>query len=183
MRILNIAALVGFSPPLDALTDRQRAALVEVVFCHRVGVLSATAVFNDDDVLCEVAGQIPDEVARVNTRRYAVDLESLTTGESRFYTDGDEPGAVLLGFTYAAMGKLAEWKRYRRDPDDKYCILIDRYSSNDRVISGGEVERAGGPELWTGPADLPKIATAAEMHAIFLAKEAKQQCYLRLLPC
>jgi hypothetical protein len=182
MALLNINALAGFSPALDTLTDRQRAALVEVVFCHRLGVLSATAVFNDADVLCEVAGQIPDEVARANTRRYGVDLESLATGECRFYTDGDEPGALLLGFTYLATGALSEWKRYRRDPDDKHRVLIDRYGSDDRVISVGEVERAGGPELWKGPADLPKIALAAGMHAIFLAKEAKEQSYLRLLP-
>lgn len=182
MALLNINALAGFSPALDALTDWQRAALVEVVFCYRLGMLSATAVFNDAEVLREVAGHIPNKVARANASRYGVDLESLATGESRFYTDGDESGALLLGFTYAAIGKLAEWKRYRRDPDDKHSVLIDRYDAEDRVISVGEVERAGGPELWKGPADLPKIAIAAGMDAIFLAKEAKDQNYLRLLP-
>ncbi|MDF1854268.1 hypothetical protein [Pseudooceanicola sp.] len=181
MALLNINALAGFSPTLDALTDRQRAALVEVVFCHRLGMLSATAVFNDAEVFREVTGHIPDEVARANTRRYGVDLESLSAGQPRFYTDGFEPETLLLGFTYLTTGALAEWKRYRRDPDDKYRVLIDRYDAEDRVISVGEVERAGGPELWKGPADLPKIATAAGMHAIFLAKEAKDQSYLRLL--
>ena len=48
---------------------------------------------------------------------------------------------------YSSTGALVEWKRYRRDPDDKYRVLIDRYGSDDRVISVGEVERAGGPEL------------------------------------
>lgn len=182
MALLNINALVGFSPALDALNVRQRASLVEVVFCHRLGVLSATAVFNDADVLCEVAGHIPDKVAEANTRRYGVDLESLAIGETRFYVDGDEPGALLLGFTYLATGALSEWKRYRRDPDDKYRVLIDRYDAEGRMISDGEIERAGGPELWKGPADLPKIAIAAGMYAIFLAKEAKEQSYLRLLP-
>ena len=182
MALLNINALAGFSPALDALTDWQRAALVEVVFCYRIGVLSATAVFNDAKVLREVAGHIPDKIAQANTRRYGVDLESLSAGRSRFYVDGDVPEAVLLGFTYAAMGKLAEWKRYRRDPDDKYRVLIDRYDAEGRVISVGEVERAGGLELWKGPAELPKIAIASGMHAIFLAKEAKEQSYLRLLP-
>lgn len=182
MALLNIKALAGFSPALDALTDWQRTALLEVVFCHRLGVLSATAVFNDADVLCEVAGQIPDEVDQAKTRRYGVDLESLAIGEPRFYVDGDEPGTLLLGFSYLATGALAEWKRYRRDPDDKHRVLIDRYGSDDRVISVGEVERAGGPELWKGPDGLPKMAIAAGMHAIFLAKEAKEQSYLRLLP-
>lgn len=182
MALLNINALTGFSPALDALTDWQRAALVEVVFCYRFGVLSATAVFNDAEVFREVAGHIPDKIAKANTRRYGVDLESLSAGQPRFYVDGDVPEAELLGFTYAAMGKFAEWKRYRCDPDNKYRVLIDRYDVEDRVISVGEVERAGGPELWKGPADLPKIAIAAGMHAIFLAKEAKDQSYLRLLP-
>lgn len=182
MALLNINALAGVSPALDALTDRQRTALVEVVFCHRIGVLSATAMFNDAEVFRVVAGHIPDKIAEANTRRYGVDLESRSAGQLRFYVDGDVPEAVLLGFTYAAMGKLAEWKRYRRDPDDKYRVLIDRYDAEGRVISVGEVERAGGPELWKGPADLPKIAIAAGMHALFLAKEAKDQSYLRLLP-
>ena len=145
-------------------------------------MLSATAVFNDAEVFREVAGHIPDKIAQANTRRYGVDLESFSVGQLRFYVDGDVPEEVLLGFTYAALGKLAEWKRYRRDPDDKYRVLIDRYDAEDRVISVGEVERAGGPELWKGPDGLPKIATAAGMHAIFLAKEAKDQSYLRLLP-
>lgn len=73
-------------------------------------------------------------------------------------------------------------KRYRRDPDDKHRVVIDRYGSDDRVISVGEVERAGGPELWKGPRSLPQKATAAGLHAIVLAKEAKDQSYLRLLP-
>ncbi|MGR3549523.1 hypothetical protein [Pseudooceanicola sp.] len=182
MVLLDINTLAGFSSALDALTDRQRAALVEVVFCHRFGVLSATPVFNDAEVLREVAGNIPDKVAKANTRRYGVDLESLAIGEPRFYVDGDEPGTLLLGFSYLATGALVEWKRYRRDPDDKHRVLIDRYDAKYRVISVGEIERAGGPELWKGPADLPKIAIAAGMHAIFLAKEAKEQSYLRLLP-
>ena len=182
MALLNINALAGVSPALDALTDRQRAALVEVVFCYRLGVLSATAVLNDAEVLREVAGHVPDKIAQVNTRRYGVDLESLAIGEPRFYVDGDEPGTLLLGFSYLATGALAEWKRYRRDPDDKYRILINRYDAESRVISVGEIERAGGPELWKGPDGLPKMAIAAGMHAIFLAKQAKDQSYLRLLP-
>ena len=182
MALLNINALAGFSTALDALTDRQRAALVEVVFCYRLGVLSATAVFNDAEVLREVAGHVPDKIAQANTQRYGVDLESIVAGKPRFYTDGDEPGTLLLGFTYLATGALAEWKRYWRDPDDKCRVLIDRYGSDDRLVSVGEVERAGGPELWTGPASLPQKAIAAGMNAIFLAKEAKDQSYLRLLP-
>lgn len=179
---LDINTLAGFSPALDALTDRQRAALVEVVFCYRLDVLSATAVFNDADVLREVAGQIPDEVARAKTRRYGVDLESISAGQPRFYVDGDVPETVLLGFTYSAPGMLAEWKLYRRDRNDKQSVLIDRYDAEDRLISVGEVERAGGPELWKGPRSLPQKATAAGMHPIILAKEAKDQSYLRLLP-
>jgi hypothetical protein len=182
MGILNTAALAGHSAALDALTEGQRAALVEVVFCYRLGALSATVVFNDARVLLDVAGHIPDEVAGVETRRYGVDLESIAEGRPRFYTDGDEPGTVILGFTYAALGKIAEWKRYRRDLNDKQRVLIDRYGADDGLISVGEVERAGGPELWKGPARLPQIASAAGLHAIFLAKEAKDQCYLRLLP-
>ena len=84
MALLNINALAGFSPALYALTDRQRAALIEVVFCCRMSVLSVTAVFNDAEVLREVAGHIPYKIAQANTRRYGVDLEMLAIGEPRF---------------------------------------------------------------------------------------------------
>lgn len=180
MALPNIAALSGFSPALDALQDRPRAALVEVVFCCRLGVLSATAVFNDIEALREAAGHVPEEVARAETRRYGVDLESIAAGTPRFYTDGDEPGTVILGFTYAAPEQIAEWKRYRRDPADRTRLLIDRCNPTGGLVGPVEVERAGGPELWTGPPELAENAAAAGFDIIYLAKEAKNQSYLRL---
>lgn len=107
MQFRNINTLAGYSAALDALTARQRAALVEIVFCYRLGSLSATAVFNDVEILHEVAGYVPDEITSALTRRYGVDLESLTKGRARFYVDGDAPETVLLGFTYSAVGS---WK-------------------------------------------------------------------------
>ncbi|MFG6584638.1 hypothetical protein [Sulfitobacter sp. 1A12779] len=143
MGIININALAGVSPELDALTDRQRAALLKVVFCYRLCALSATAVFNDSEVLREVAEHSPDKIALANIRRFGVDLGSLAMGEPRSYVVGDEPRTLLLGFRYLATGALAEWKRYRQDPDDKHRVLIDRYGSDDRVISVAEVETRG----------------------------------------
>jgi hypothetical protein len=180
MAPLNIPALAGYSAPLDALTDNQRAAISEVVFCCRAGVLSVTAVFDNIDTAREVAGHIPAEVAAIETRRYGVDLESIANGRPRFYTDGDEPGTIILGFTYSEPGVIAEWKRYRRDPGSRYRTLIDRCSATAGAVGPVEVERAGGPELWTGPPELPEIAAAAGFHIIYLAKEAKDQSYLRL---
>ena len=181
MQFRNINALAGYSAALDALTARQRAALVEVVFCCRLGDLSATAVFNDVETLRDVAGQVPDEVTSAVTRRYGVDLESLAEGRALFYVDGVDPETVLLGFTYSSAEKLEEWKRYRRDPNCKQRLLIDRFDAADRVKSIGEVERAGGPDLWKGPSELPNKAKQAGLQVIYLAKEAKDQCYLRLL--
>ena len=182
MQLLNIDALTGYSAALDALSARQRAALVEIVFCYRLGSLSATAVFNDVEILYEVAGYIPDEIMPAFTRRYGVDLESLHHSRcARFYVDGDEPGTVLLGFTYSSAGELEEWKRYRRDPVCKQRLLIDRFDAANEAKSIGEVERAGGPDLWKGPLELPEKAKQAGLHVIYLAKDAKDQCYLRLL--
>lgn len=181
MQFQNIDALTGYSAALDALTARQRAALVEIVFCYRLGSLSATAVFNDVEILQEVAGHVPDEVTSAATQRYGVDLESLTEGRARFYVDGDEPETVLLGFTYSAVGELEEWKRYRQDPDCKQRLLIDRFDAADEAKSIGEVEHAGGPDLWKGPRDLPIKAIQAGLHVIYLAKLLKDQNYLRIL--
>lgn len=113
MKFLNVDALTGYSAALDDLTEDQRAALLEIVFCYRLGALSATAVFNDIETLREVAGNVPHEITSAVTRRYGVDLESLVDGRARFYVDGDEPETVLLGFTYSAVWELEEWKRYQ----------------------------------------------------------------------
>jgi hypothetical protein len=61
-------------------------------------------------------------------------------------------------------------------------VIFVGCKAKGRVISVGEIERAGGPELWKGPDGLAKMAIAAGIHAIFLAKQAKDQSYLRLLP-
>jgi len=181
MRVINVDPLAGYSAALDALTARQRAALVEIVFCYRLGGLSVTAVFNDVGILREVVGQIHAEIKGAVTQRYGVDLESLVDGHARFYVDGDEPETVLLGFTYSAAGQLEEWKRYRRDPDCKQRLLIDRFEATGEAKSIGEVERAGGPDLWKGPRDLPRKALQAGCHVIYLAKLSKDQSYLRIL--
>ena len=183
MQLLNVDALTGYSAALDAMTEAQRAALLEIVFCFRLGFLSATAVFSDVETLREVTGQVPDEIEFAVTRRYGVDLESLSHGRcARFYVDGDDSETVLLGFTYSAVGQLKEWKRYRRDPDCKRRLLIDRFDATGAEKSIGEVEKAGGPDLWNGPPELPDKAKQAGLQVIYLAKEKKDQCYLRVLP-
>ena len=88
---------------------------------------------------------------------------------------------MLLGFTYSAVGELEEWKRYRWDPDCKQRLLIDRFDASDWAKSIGEVERAGGPDLWKGPSELPEKAKQAGFLVIYLAKETKNQSYLRLM--
>lgn len=144
------------------------------MFCYRLGALSATVVFNDVETLREVVGQVPNEIEFAVTRHYGVDLESLSRGQrARFYVDGDEPGTVLLGFTYSAVGQLEEWKRYRRNPDCKQRLLIDRFDAALEAKSTGEVERAGGSGLWKGPPDLPNKAKQAGFQVIYLSKQAK----------
>ena len=182
MQFLNIDALTGYSAALDATSEGQRAALLEIVFCNRLGSLSATAVFEDIEALREVAGEVPAEIAGAVSKRYGVDLESLAEGRARFYVDGDEPKTVLLGFTYSPVGELEERKRYRRDPDCKQRLLIDRFDATGEIRSTGEVERAGGPDLWKGPLELSDKAKQAGLQVIYLAKEKKDQCYLRVLP-
>lgn len=89
---------------------------------------------------------------------------------------------MLLGFTYSVVGELEEWKRYQRDPNCKQRLLIDRLDAMDETKSIGEVERAGGPDLWKGPSELPDKAKQAGLQVIYLAKETRDQCYLRVFP-
>ena len=133
------------------------------------------------EALRDVAGQVPAEIVSAVTRRCSIDLESLTKGRARFYFDGDEPETVLLGFTYSAVGQMGEWKRYRRDPDCKQRLLIDRFEAMGEAKSIGEVERAGSPALWKGPRDLPRKALQAGLYIIHLSKVAKNQSHLRIL--
>ena len=89
---------------------------------------------------------------------------------------------MLLGFTYSPVGELEEWKRYRRDPECKLRPLIDRFDAAGEAKSIGEVERAGGSDLWEGPSDLPNKAKQAGLQVLFLEKDEKDQCYVRVLP-
>ena len=69
-------------------------------------------------------------------------------------------------------------------PDASWCsqrLLIDRFDAANEPKSIGEMERAGGPDLWKGPRDLPEKAKQAGFQVIFLAKNAKDQSYLRLM--
>lgn len=104
----------------------------------------------------------------------------MTKGWARVYVDGDDPETVLLGFTYTAVGDLEERTRYQRDPDSKQRLRIDRFDATGEAKSTGEVERAGGPDLWKGPLELPEKAKQAGLHVIYLAKETKDQSYLRV---
>ena len=88
---------------------------------------------------------------------------------------------MLLGFTYSAVGQLEEWERYRQDADSKQRLLIDRFDAGNEPKSIREMERAGGPDLWKGPLELPKKAKQARFLVIYLAKETKDQSYLRLM--
>ena len=60
--------------------------------------------------------------------------------------------------------------------------MIDRFDATGAEKSIGEVEKAGGPDLWNGPPELPEKAKQAGFHVIFLAKDAKDQCYMRVFP-
>lgn len=88
---------------------------------------------------------------------------------------------MLLGFTYSAIGQLQERKRYRRDQNCRQRLLIDRFNAVGEAKSTGEVERAGGPDLWKGSRDLPMKAIKAGLHVIYLAKLSKDQSYIRIL--
>lgn len=115
---------------------------------------------------------VPDETASAATRRYGVDIESHYHGRcARFYVDGDEPETVLLGFAYSTLGELVEWT----DSDEAPI-------ANCASCSIGEAERAGGPDLWKGPLELPEKAKQAGFHVIYRAKDAKDHCYLRVFP-
>ena len=96
MALADIAAW-RVSPALDALTDRQRAGLVEVVFCS-AWVASATAISTTRRCSLRSPATSRTRSPRPKTRRYGVDLESLAAGRpgSTPTTSRDGPPSASL---------------------------------------------------------------------------------------
>lgn len=170
MLFRKINALTGYSAALDALTQTQCATLVEIVFCYRLGSLSATAVFGEVEALRDVAGQVPASILKVWLRARLVSKSMVMIRKP-----------CSLALPIPPQRQLKELKRYRQDADCKQRLLIDRFDATDRAKSIGEVERAGGPDLWKGPSELPIKAIQAGLQVIYFAKLSKDQIYLRIL--
>jgi len=86
-----------------------------------------------------------------------------TLGEQKLYMQGLAGVRTVIEFPY--LHKMSDYYNY----------------AVNEAKSIGEVERAGGPDLWKGQLELPEKAMQAGFQVIYLAKEKKDQCYLRLL--
>jgi hypothetical protein len=178
---MDIQAFKGFSKDLDSLDKSVKNKCRELIFSYREGVFSVTMVLNSIDEFENLIGfKLNNELKAIRSRRLGVDLESLKTDKVRIYLD--VPGNDLItiyGYYMDKSGKILEKKIYKRNGSGR--LLIDRYDAKDNLISKDEPEVMSDENSWKGPTDIIKIAKGLNYCCIFMKKELKDQCYLRIL--
>lgn len=177
---MDIQAFEGFSKDLDSLDKSIKDKISELIFSYREGVFSVAIVLNSIDEFENLIGfKLNNELKAIRSRRFFVDLESLKTDKVRIYLD--VPGNDLIsiyGYYMDKSGNTLEKKIYKRN--GSAALLIDRYDSENNLISKDEPESVSTEMSWKGPSDIVKIAKGLDYHCIFLEKELTDQCYLRI---
>lgn len=178
---MNIEIFSGFSQRLDNLSYEIKNLITEIIFTKRNDVISVTVVFPKREPVEElVSFQIPIELLRYNSKRFGVDLESIGSNKVRLYVDDPFDRLVsIYGYYLDSFGTIYEKKVYKRN--GKTSILIDRYDSNDVLISENEEEVSCTSKDWKGPLSLAKAANINGYETVFIRKKDKDQCYLRVI--
>jgi hypothetical protein len=178
---MDMQAFKGFSKDLDSLDKSVKNKISELIFSYREGVFSVTIVLNSIGDFENLIGfKLNNKLKAIKSNRFGVDLESLKTDKVRIYLD--VPGNDLIslyGYYMDRSGNILEKKIYKRNGSAR--LLIDRYDSENNLISKDEPESVSTEMSWKGPNDIIKIAKGLNYRCIFMKKELKDQCYLRLL--
>lgn len=152
--------------------------ITEIAFCDRQGDFSTSVCFNDIAALRDYVGDIPSEVLSASTTRYGFNLESLRSGNQRFYVNGQADGETVRAYHYNAQNQLTHWKSYKKS-SGQYPILVDRYNASGEIISADEPEESGDSSFWTGSSEI--IDTASGHDVIYLRKVNANQSYMRIM--
>jgi len=169
----------GFSKDLDDLNPEFKKDIKELIFSYRSGVFSVTVAFSTYQTLEKVLGfSLPSEILSYNSNRYGIDLESINSDLVRVYIDSPLENEVILYGYYLKDQNITEKKIYKKHTNRS--IAIDRYDANGNIIRRNEMETIRDRYSWKGPKSIINIALQNKMHPIFLAKESKDQCYVRI---
>ena len=167
---------------LDSMSFILHNSVSELVFCCRDGETSLCVVFSNIEALSTLIGDLPAEIEQAESKRFAVDLESIGTSRLRIYVDGQDDGELLRGFYFDSQNRMTTLKKYKRT-DDKAIISVDRYDGAGNIIGEDEPEAASDSTSWTGPSEILEAALDAEQDhiVIFLSKSDKDQSYIRII--
>lgn len=167
-----------YSSLLSTLSDEIKSDICELIFCMRDDKLSTVICLKDKQLFLSLTGAVPTEIHDINSNRYFIDLESISSNYTRIYIDDADNPKLKYGY-YVVNGTILEKKIYKNTAD-RYTLNIDRYDDTNKLISENEVEVECTKDDWFGPSDLVEIAEKYKLKTNFLKKISKPQCYLRL---
>ena len=149
----------------------------ELVFSYRKGVESICLVLASVETLTLLVPNLPKDFFTNTYYRYAVDLDSVNNEIIRVYRD--DSTYVLVGYYIDSSGSVIETKHYKRSTN-KNEICIDRYDSDNNLISADEKEISSTEDQWKGQQLVTLIAKQHNFNTIYLKKVDKDQCYVRV---
>lgn len=150
------------------------------VYCCRDGAESVTLVTDNKETLRSLIGDLPKEI--YDTGRYAIDLSSIGTDKVRIYLNSQSENEYLVGYYFSNNNSVLEKKRYKKTDPEGDDILIDRYDSNDNLISANELEVVAEKSDWSGSSSLAEniesIASKNNLRVQYSKKADKSQSYI-----
>lgn len=172
-----ISAYENYFIELRHLPTKVKKNTCELIFSYRNGVESICLFLSSLDSLTALVKNLPNDFFEEQYYRYAVDLSSIDTEIIRVYRDDKE--YALKGYLINKNGIILEAKNYKKSLNKKES-LIDRYDSQNTLISPNEKEIVAKEEEWKGSPLVPLIAKQNQFHVIYFKKETKDQCYARI---
>lgn len=154
----------------------------ELIISYRDGQTTMCVVFPKVTYLKALIGDVPRAVAGVQSRRFAVDLESIGTDKLRLYIDGQKEGELLRGFYFDENKQMTQYKIYKKVEGDKNEVVIDRYLADGTLISNDEPELISDRDSWLGEDSIADLADSlsGKYEVKYLKKGNKAQSYIRI---
>jgi hypothetical protein len=165
---------------LKDLPQSVKSSIKELIFSYRNGIETICAVFNRKSAVIELLGpELPEKILLSDEDTYGIDLESISTDNVRIYHNYKK-NDIIGGYGYSLKNsEIVEYKIYKRT-SDRSVISIDRYNSNDELISENEKEIRAERSDWKGSKKIFELADSNGFYTNLLKKATKDQCYIRV---
>jgi hypothetical protein len=165
-------------PTLNDLSIDVLKDIKQIILSHRDGVSSVCVVVNSLNALERIIQNVPTEIQHASTRRYGVDLSSISTSKLRLYIDSNIKGESIIGFYFDENNNVIEKKHYKKDPKNIKTIFVDRYNAEGIIISSDEPEYQSDRSCWRGSTEWADLADASPYEVRYMYKGNKPQSYI-----